>query len=101
MSTGEPFATARTKVRGTSNLAQNLRPCLTKEHPHPVTITSERDLLCPSGMTPSAQLPQPAAATPPPSPGLKRVLWFNDLTLASVPSVGGKGANLGELVRAG
>ena len=30
-----------------------------------------------------------------------RIRWFRDLTLADSPSVGGKGANLGEMTRAG
>ena len=30
-----------------------------------------------------------------------RIAWFADLTLADIPAVGGKGANLGELSRAG
>jgi pyruvate,water dikinase len=30
-----------------------------------------------------------------------RIRWFRDLTLAASPSVGGKGANLGEMTRAG
>jgi pyruvate,water dikinase len=41
--------------------------------------------------------PQPA----PPLSGTDRVLWFGDLSRDDVPRVGGKGANLGELTRAG
>lgn len=42
-----------------------------------------------------------SAQTPPPARGAPIVRWFRELGRNDVPGVGGKGANLGELTRAG
>jgi pyruvate,water dikinase len=51
-------------------------------------------------MTTAVQ-PAPNLATAPPAAARPYVRWFADLTRADAPIAGGKGANLGEMTRAG